>query len=229
MSDSKEHKKIISTKGLVIIGLVIVLIYFVSMSVVKERLSSLETVVREQIAVQQEQLTLIDETLARNEVTENLQSIIRDCPLTQRVEFDSLLNRLNTGLSQEELARLDTLLPTCGEYFSIRKSIMSQQLAREVAVFETYLTQLQALVSSDPIDEYQLSLWQEIVTEEQKQAEHYTKLVSLQANIIEEVSTGSDPDSETVQQILNQVRETQENLLLARTKANNARESLTIE
>jgi hypothetical protein len=220
--DAKQVKK-----GYFLGGIIIFLvIYAVSSFVVHERLEDVRTTIELQISEQQTLLASIAETTARNGADATTEAIVRDCATDERKEFDSLLGRLDAGLSTTELTKLERLFGRCGSFYSERKSVMVARFEREIDLYETYITQLEALESSDEEKTYKVDRWKELVQKEKLQSESFSKLVPLQDKIITTLLSGKSIQSEELKVTLQEARDVQEMLILANTQASQIRAEL---
>lgn len=191
--------------------------------IVNERLEDLESVIALQHEKQRAILSTIAQTTARNGADAVTESIVQDCTLEQRNRFDSLLDELNSDLSQSELIELERLFASCGAFFSERKSLMVARMEREYDLYVAYTEQLEAITGEELQDEAQIATWGELVKFEKQQDKLFGSLVDLQEQIIEELLDGKTSQSTEIVDILNEVREARENLTLASTQAANVR------
>ena len=197
--------------------------YLLFTSLMTSKFSQLEADTRALLAEQQATMILLAEATARGGADAVVESIIRDCSLAERNEFDVLLGRLDKGLSQAELTMLDRLFGRCGTFYSARKAVMVAKLARETGVYETYVNQLSTIVGEDLSDSFSVLEWQALAEVEHKQSDHFTQLVGLQDKIISQLLAGKNQNSPEIQGILNMVRVTQEALTVTNQQASSIR------
>lgn len=202
------------------------IVYVAVNMIVNARLETMEVATRLLIADQEATLVAIAEATARSGADAVTESIVRDCTIKERSEFDDLLGRLNNGLTQSELTALERLFGRCGSFYSERKTVMAARLSREIEVYETYVTQLNNLLDDDFKEALNVSRWKNLSAEEQRQSELFSRLVSLQDEIITTLLAGSRTDSPKMQEILQEARETQESLILANKQASTIRAEL---
>jgi predicted DNA-binding transcriptional regulator len=179
------------------------------------------------ISEQQAVLATIAETTARNGADSITEQIIKDCSLSERSTFDTLLGSLDNGLTQTELVELERLFGRCGGFYSERKSVMVSRLAREIEVYETYVEHLETLLDADVANEFQISLWNKLAEEEQKQSELFSQLVIKQDQIISTLLDGKSASSEEIEQILREVNEIQGTLVVTNKQVAKVRAELT--
>jgi hypothetical protein len=204
----------------------IFIIYFSATAIVDSRLREYEQLIRVQIADQQSALVAIAEVTARNGADAITEAIVRDCPVSERTEFDELLGRLNNGLSTQELTSLERLFGRCGTFYSERKSIMVSRLSREIEIYKTYVEQLSAIKDSDLATAFAVPSWEALAKEEQKQGDLFGRLVSVQDQIIVTLLAGNRADSDEIQEILQEAKEIQETLVVANKQASTIRSLL---
>ena len=193
--------------------------YIFVTSVKNNRLYELELVTRAQIAEQETVLAAIAEITARNGADAVTESIVKDCTLVERTEFEVLLDGLNSGLPRADLVELERLFGRCGSFYAERKSVMVARLKREIGVFESFIEQASTLAGSDISEEYQLASWQSLSELELKQSQLFTELVQLQDQIVAELLGKSNGSDQSLTDIQTRAAEVQENLALANTQA----------
>lgn len=206
--------------------LVVVGIWGISSYLVGERLEEFERIVAVQHEKQRGVLSVLAETTSRNGADEITESIVRDCPLEERVRFDELLGSLDAGLSRPELIELERLFAGCGTFFAERKAVMVARLEREFAVYRDYTEQLASITGSKQDASAQLEAWESLVQYENDQSRHFGRLVELQDKIITSLLAGNTLNSPELMEILTAVREARENLALANTQAARVRGEL---
>ena len=193
--------------------------YIFVTSIQKNRLYELELLTRAQVAEQETVLATIAEVTARNGADAVTESVIRDCTQTERSSFDSLLGRLDAGLSTTELSDLERLFGRCGRFYAERKSVMVARLEREIEVYASLIAQASVVAGRDQSEAFQLPAWQNLSELESRQSELFTELVNIQDEIISTLLTGGASQQETLANIKAAAKEAQENLALVNTQA----------
>jgi hypothetical protein len=219
-------KKEILPKVVIVTTAALITVYLLSMILVGVRMDSLESSTRLLIAEQETTLVGIAETTARNGADAVTESIVRDCSITEREEFDALLGQLNTGLQRQELTSLERLFGRCGSFYSQRKAVMVARLAREIEVYESYVAQLSTIIGKDVSADFKVQLWQSLASEERKQSELFAELVAIQDQIITALLDGESPATDSLRSILQGAREKQEALFYASSQAGKIRSEL---
>lgn len=212
------------TAIVVFIGVLVA--YFTLTSLVNARFQNIEQDTRLLIADQQAKLIAITETTARGGADAVTESIVRDCSVIERDEFDRLLGRLNAGLSQQELTTLERLFGRCGAFYSQRKSVMVARLSREIEVYESYVEILSNVTGEDLTVSFNVPKWQALSAEEKKLSELFSNLVGIQDEIITTLLSGSLSNSPEMQIVLKKAQETQETLMVANMQAATIRAEL---
>ena len=210
--------------GAFILG--VVLVYVLVNSLTEKRFQELELQTRILISQQETILATIAETTARNGADSVTELVIRDCTITERSSFDTLLGNLNDGLSQTQLVELERLFGRCGAFFSERKAVMVSRLAREIEVYQTYVNQLSTILDEDVSADFMISGWNKLSVEEQKQSELFSQLVVKQDEIISTLLTGKSANSAEIIDILREVKEIQETLVVTNKQVANVRAEL---
>lgn len=213
-------------KNLIVLVIGMLVMYLGVTTMVDKRFVEFETSTRSQITEQLVLVTAIAEATSRNGADAVTESIVKDCSVTERIQFDDLLNKLNNNLNRTQLTELERLFGRCGSFYSERKSVMVARLNREVEILEGYVNQLSVILGKDVSDKYSLSDWKTLAEEEKKQSELFAKLVVLQDEIIGTLLSGKNAQSPEIVEILQQVREVQETLLVANAQASTVRSRL---
>lgn len=196
----------------IIITLVVAVLcgYIVAERVVKSRLAEVVALSQVEIAKQLATVASVSEVMASGGVDSVTESVIKDCPASERNRFDELLSRLNGGLSRPELQELSRLYDRCASYFARRKAVMAARLEREVEVYELLTNRYFLLTASQSDESFQIVEWMELVTLEKSQSEVFERLVSMQGSIISELLLGRTADSTELTNLLKEVNETQQ-------------------
>ncbi len=213
-------------KRIVLIGSALILLTTFVYAVAEYKLNSLTNTLTEQISLQEALLMEIADTTARNGVDATTETIIRDCTVTERNEFDTLLGRLDSGLSKSEIDTLDRLFGRCGYFYAERKSIMVARLVREISVYGGYVEQLKTLKTFTSSNKYRVETWQELAEAEKRQADFFRELVILQDQIIKALLEEKSVQSEEIKEILTKVSEVQGQLANANGQSATLRATL---
>jgi hypothetical protein len=204
----------------------VLLVYILVSTLTENRFRELELQTRLLISEQESVLATIAETTARNGADSVTERIVRDCPIDERSAFDTLLGNLNSGLSQTQLVELERLFGRCGGFYSERKSVMVSRLAREIEVYEAYVSQLGVILAKDVTTDYQTEQWNKLAQEEQKQSDLFSQLVVKQDLIISTLLTGKSAGSAEIVEILREVKEIQDTLVVTNKQIANIRAEL---
>ncbi len=191
----------------------------------RDRLADLQSELSVQVSEQRALLITIAETTARNGADTATEKIITDCSISERTEFDALLDKLNNNLSKTELATLERLFGRCGSFYAERKSVMVARLEREVEVYENFVNQLEKIDPRD-IEEYKVSEWKLLVEDEKIQSTEFSALVNYQDTIIKSLLEGKSSESGEILSVLKSVKESQQVLQDASTAASERRKTL---
>lgn len=201
-------------------------LYIASAVVVYLRLGNVRDQVTLQISKQQTLLLNLSETTARNGADSVTESVIKDCAVQERTEFDELLDRLDKGLSRAELLKLENLFGSCGSFYAERKALMVSRLERELEVYVGHVEQLNTLATIDSASDYNVEGWTQLIEQEKKQSELFTLLVTKQSTIIETLISGAGAGSEQMKTILQEASDIQETLLLINRQSAQTRATL---
>ncbi len=213
-------------KGIIVILLLVAALWYISLLIVKERTQDLMSLIKVQVAEQGALLTSIAETTARNGADQVTESVVRDCTVEERTTFDTLLGQLDAGLPRADLVELERLFGRCGSFYAERKLVMSSRLDREIEVYENYVNQLAELTNNRELEEYNLDTWKQLAEQEKMLSTDFSKLVDLQDNIISTLLEGKTRDSEEIQSILREVKDTNDNLIITNAQTATIRSEL---
>lgn len=190
----------------------IVLIYALALAVSSMKFAVAKQNLEAQLAEQKSLLIALAEITARNGTDSVTDSILKDCAVAQRTEFDALLGSLDQRLSPEDLFKLERLFGRCGSFYSEKKALLTARLNREVEIYATFADQLNILNQRSKTKEYKVEEWKTIASLELKQSSLFMELVSLQSEIIQALIADNAPDSQKMKEILARVKTTQESL-----------------
>jgi predicted transcriptional regulator len=204
----------------------VVIAYSFVTFIVNEKLEDLSSQLELQISQQETLLIAIAQTTARNGADTVTESIVSDCLVEERIRFDSLLGRLDKGLSKPELTELERLFGRCGAFFSDRKSVMVARLSREIEIYKTFVDQLEVLSDKESVGRYEVSTWETLADQERRQSEEFTKLVQLQDKIISTLLSGNATDSLEIKAVLEEVAQAQQSLTVSNMQATEIRQKL---
>lgn len=198
----------------IIVGLLFLLwgISLYTDSVVAKKLDSTSLALETNIAKQELVLATIADLTKRNEADEITERIVVDCSPTERQRFETLLDKLSSSITRTELTELDSLFFVCGRYFADKKSVMAARLAREVSVYEEYISLRSRILSTDDELTERVALWQRVADDELTTAADFTRLVELQRDIIMALMAGKSRDSEEITNTLRNVTEIKNNM-----------------
>ena len=223
----ENHKTGWITKKNIFVALLgAVLTYMLVTSVVDTRMQAVEQNIRDRLSDQEVLLAAIAETTARNGADAVTERVVQDCSLTERSSFDTLLGRLDKGLSYSELTELERLFGRCGSFYPERKAMMVSRLSRETEIYESYVEQLSTVTGEDHAEEFRVAEWKALATNEQERSELLASLVNLQDQIIATLLNGASATSPEMTPILYEVREAQDTLIVVTKQISDLRTSL---
>ena len=226
MTETSFFKKN-QTLNRVLVGFICVAVLYTLATVLMQlRLKNLREQIVWQISEQRSLLVAVAETTARNGADVVTESIIKDCTVLERTEFDDLLGRLDKGLLNTDIVKLEGLFGRCGSFYAQRKALMVSRLGREVEVYINQIEQLETLTSSSVFETYKVDAWKHLVDQENTQSELFSSLVTQQDMIISTLMSGTRADSLQMKAILKRARETQESLLATNRQAADTRATL---
>ncbi|MCA9357230.1 hypothetical protein H6784_00515 [Candidatus Nomurabacteria bacterium] len=214
--NTEKKSEWLNVKNILVALVGIIVMYFIVTTLVDLRFQALEIATKVRISDQEALLDKIAEITARNGADSVTESIIKDCSVTERIQFDTLLGHLNNGLDKTELVELERLFGRCGRFFSDRKSVMVSRLSREVEIYSDYVDQLSTITGHSQTTSFPVGEWEALAKAERKQAEYSVELVRLQDAIISTLLLGKNAESEEINEILKQVQEVQTNLYEAK-------------
>lgn len=215
---------------IIILGALVSVGTFLTLRITQElstaQAAEAQALVNLRIAEQELLLQQISEAARRGEADATTELVIVDCSASERNRFDLLLDALNTPLSQGELREAELLLNKCGGVAADRRAFMSARLLREVEVFETLQRLSLAFGAPEVAVPDRLADWKQLAQFELQMATQLRELVTLQGRIIELLLDGKRAESTEIQEILKEVRNTQNVISITNQQMDNVRESL---
>lgn len=196
-------KKIILT--LLLLGLLIVLLYGIVTKLVATNTQSVKTELESRYEMQSDRLIQIADATKQNTADDSVALIIKDCSADKRKQFDTLLDKLSTNITNVELSELTGLFYQCGNFYAQQRASMSLVLNREVEALGDTVSLLKLIESDSSTRQADVKTWQDIATAETKVAVYFTQLVELQGSIITALGNGKNADSIEVSEALTEV------------------------
>lgn len=196
-------KKIILT--LLLLGLLIVLLYGIVTKLVATNTQSVKTELESRYEMQSDRLIQIADATKQNTADDSVALIIKDCSADKRKQFDTLLDKLSTNITNVELSELTGLFYQCGNFYAQQRASMSLVLNREVEALGDTVSLLKLIESDTSTRQADVKTWQDIATAETKVAVYFTQLVELQGSIITALGNGKNADSIEVSEALTEV------------------------
>lgn len=184
--------------------------YVVATTTISERMENIAGLLSTDVNEQAATLNAMSEVMDRGGVDAETESLIRDCAVTDRARFDTLLGRLNDGLDATTLGELRGLFDRCASFYARQKAVMASRFEREVDLFASYITRLTQVAPHTDDEKYKISDWQQLMQIEKEQSEHFATLVDLQGQIIAELSAGNALGAPQITKLLEEVKEIQE-------------------
>jgi len=165
------------------------------------------------------------ESMRGDTVSDTVSSLVADCNIEQRQRFDTLLDRLESPMTQAELSELHKLFNECAYFFSDRRRLLSLELSGAVHTLEV-LSGVAAKYSLTPISESNLSLYNEIANNERQLASLFNQLVKYQGAIIAELLSGNTPQAPALVAIREAVRVTRSEMNTTTVQIETARRQI---
>lgn len=180
---------------------------------------------RVKIAEQETTLAAIAELVNRDGADAVVEQIILDCSPQNRERFDTLLSNL-AELHGTQLVEVEQLFNACGNFFAERKAVMVARLEREYEVYKDLIEILALADKKAGTVAYDVGLWGELVSLEKERSTLSSQLVDLQGRIITSLLDGESVESDAMQLLLVEGKQTREKLFELSAKINTLRESL---
>jgi hypothetical protein len=212
--------------GVIAVGICLYGINLYTKATVATKLEAASLALEANIAEQEVVLVTIADLAKQSGADEVTERIVVDCAPTERVRFESLLDKLSTSISRAELLELDNLFFACGSYFADRKAVMVARLIREVAVYRDYIALRNRVLASDAVGEDRVVLWQRIADDELLLSEDFNKLVNHQRDIIQALLAGKSRDSAEIAGTLQAVTDTRNNMTVRISQIESTRAEL---
>lgn len=197
------------------------IIYILSSLVIERRQYEMQSYLDTRIQEKNEDLRELALITARGEVVSIVEKIIPECESTDRMNFDTLLGSLDSGLSSAELEKLEQLFDRCGRVFASRRAAMALVLQQELDELKELHT-LKAVIEEEESGSSNLAEWASLVEKEETIGSEFLSLVTIQEQIIKTLFSGKLSGSLEVENLRRQANTVQNNL------ANLTKEASTI-
>jgi hypothetical protein len=208
-------------------GLGVLLMYIISGQVIDRRLNELKQVLEVSIQTSINEVRELVSVVSRGGVNEAASSVVADCKVAERAQFDNRLAKLDSGLNISELKELDGLFSRCAPVQSIQRAVMVMQLEQNVKAIKSQINQRKILGEYENFDE-ELKLLETLLSQEQKISKLSFDLVYLQKDIIEALLSGLDVNSEIANELKSKGLNIRNELIMASEKAAKTRSLLEI-
>lgn len=192
-------KNFLTENKIYLVGILcgILLVFVVSELTAQKRLSNFNQTLDQQIAKHLEELSVLATAIGQTTGNDEANSLFPACPSGENGEYENLLSRLDNGLSQAELSRLEVVFANCAGTVAGRRLSLAYQLDRHTQALAD-LAKLEAVNKAKTIDLAQLVKWQELSTTEQKIGSELSEVTNLQKQIILALKSGLAKESEEV-------------------------------
>lgn len=204
------QKSVFGWRVILVLMVAMLLGYVVAHMVTAERL---EDEISAALLDSTEQLTTVaalSEVLSLGGADAVTDSVIKDCPANERTRFDTLLGRLDTGLSVVELQELSRLFDRCAAFYARRKAVMVARFEREVEFYDQFIDRYLRLSGEEAAAKFAVAEWQELARFEKDQSRHFDRLVALQGEIIATLLSGKLVTSPELTDLLREVQDVQQ-------------------
>ena len=192
---------------------------------IDNRLSSALEKTTTAVSAQESDMFTMLAHLGRNTADPESSVIVQDCSNTQRARFDTLLGRLDSGLSGDELDDLEVLYHQCGDFYAALRAVMADRLKERVRHYSDLREIEQKLRQRDEIAPA-VTLWQDIADTQLRISTHFSRLVTIQGEIIEALQNGQGRNSETIRLLLSEAQEIQDSIGVLNIEVTADREEL---
>lgn len=133
-------------------------------------------------ASSRETLLSLTELTVRNDVTDEIKVVARDCPM--RAEYETVLNTLHNDIPLATIQHAEGLYNACGDFFALRKRLMVMHMQTVFTELTTYADLYKAYTHSTRYHEYLTAVWKPIINGEVERKNLLTEQVVLQGSII---------------------------------------------
>lgn len=177
-------------------------IILITSLIVEKRLSNLQDSIEDNLVISANELMTLADAISRGEVNGLAVKVMPDCSAAERVQFEGRLGRLNEGLSNTELKELDNLFSRCAPVSVIRRSAMVAQFESEFKNLSVQVKQRKMLGEYSDYDE-QLKTWGDLLETEKSIVDLSFESVNLQYEIILQLLSGLNVDSDSANELKN--------------------------
>jgi hypothetical protein len=161
------------------------------------------TAVHQQITTTETMMRTLVGQLDTNVDTDQLKTIISDCPSSDQSLYDTNLNQLAT-ISGTDLQLTARLFQACALSRPERRLIMADQLQSETATYAAYASLGAKVFWPLPVTHYPVDKWSALADLEVTRAQAVMDLVTIQGKIIDARVSGESPTGTTIGGFLGQ-------------------------
>lgn len=179
-----------------ILGIVIgaTLVYLLASLTTEKKLNnlqlSLDTALEKSLSDTENLASLLGQGI----ISKETEIIIADCKSEERASFEEKLNRLDAGLSRNDLQEIDLLFSRCAPVQPMRRSLMVMDLSTKIQNLEGLIVQRKQVSEFSKYDSDIANL-KLLLLSEQKTTELSFALVYLQREIIDLLLFGKSASS----------------------------------
>lgn len=198
------------------------IVFVTSYFVVEKRLQEYKMILDTQINTQIRSLGDLAIITGKGASNERADTLVKECKVEERSEFEALLASLNSELNQRELNRLTNLFGNCGHVFANRRTSMFLQMQDEFDTLEN-LVEMRKKIDDFSEESINYTKWKELVNNEREISNIFQDMVRVQSDIIQVLLSGKNINSEEVNELLKEVQEIKVKLNEATEKASSIR------
>lgn len=192
-------KNFLTKNKIYLVGILcgVLLVFVFSELTTQKRLSNFNQTLDQQIAEHLKELSALAMAIGQATGNDEANSLFPTCPSGENSEYENLLSRLDSGLSQTELSRLEVVFANCAGVVAGRRLSLAYQLDRHTQALADFVM-LEVANKAKTIDLEQLAKWQELAATEQKIGRELSEVTVLQKQIILALKSGLAKESEEV-------------------------------
>lgn len=192
-------KNFLTKNKIYLVGILcgVLLVFVFSELTVQKRLSNLNQTIDRQNAEHLKELSALATAIGQTTGNDVSNALFPACPSGENSEYENLLSRLDNGLSQAELGRLEVVFANCAGTVAGRRLSLAYQLDYHTQALAD-LAKLEVANKAKSIDLEQLAKWQELSATEQKIGKELSEVTNLQKQIILALKSGLVKESEEV-------------------------------
>ena len=181
----------LSAKNALFLGILfgVIAVYGLASTIATHRTQAAQVLLQEEITRLESEAVKVAAAINKNETMYGVDQLLSNCSVEDRSDFETLLSRLESGLSKAELSNLSQFFDRCAAVSAQKRTILTIYLENIVKSLSVAIEARKSLSKYEEMDT-RLMRYQELLQAEKVINTQLFTLVDLQAEIITSLQTG---------------------------------------